>query len=153
MKKSKEYMAWNGMRNRCLCKTGKYYHRYGGRGITICPQWDDFSVFYRDMGIKPDGMSLDRINNNMGYTPDNCRWATYSQQNNNKRDNVWIEFNGDSKTLTQWSRILRISYAVLHKRINKYKWSHEMALSTPVRKMLSKSQWKAGSHRRPTHYC
>ena len=72
------------MRQRCLNTNDSHYPRYGGRGITICSEWDDYEVFLSDMGKCPSGMSLDRINNDGNYSPDNCRWATYSVQNANR---------------------------------------------------------------------
>lgn len=92
--KSKEhkvlYHCWINMRVRCTNKNHKQYKDYGGRGITVCPEWmDSFEAFYQDMGNKPDASySLDRIDNDKGYSPDNCRWATRSMQNSNKRNTV-----------------------------------------------------------------
>jgi len=80
------YRAWRHMKERCLNKKHKQYGHYGGRGITVCRRWLEFSNFMADMGFRPsDKYSLDRMDNNKGYTPKNCRWATYSEQNLNKR--------------------------------------------------------------------
>lgn len=85
MCRAREYNSWSEMRRRCNTKDHHKYHLYGGRGITICPEWDDFSVFYEDMGPRPPGTSLDRIDVNGNYDPGNCRWATNSEQVRNRR--------------------------------------------------------------------
>jgi hypothetical protein len=84
-KKMPEYEVWSAMRGRCMRKSHKEYAYYGGRGIGVDPRWDDFPTFLEDMGPRPDGHSLDRIDNDKGYGPDNCRWATRAEQNQNTR--------------------------------------------------------------------
>ena len=84
MKGTKIYGTWTNIRSRCLSKNNPSYVNYGGRGISICKEWDDFSVFYKDMGDVPEGKSIDRIDNNKGYSANNCRWATAQQQAENK---------------------------------------------------------------------
>jgi len=79
------YRAWNDMKKRCLNKTNKSYKYYGGRGITICERWLTFENFLADMGVRPAGLSLDRIDNNGNYEPGNCRWTTHQQQMVNRR--------------------------------------------------------------------
>ena len=79
------YCIWQSMRQRCLNPNANNYHRYGGRGITICDRWDDFNLFLEDMGERPEGYSIDRINNNGNYEPSNCKWSTTVDQNNNRR--------------------------------------------------------------------
>lgn len=85
MTKTKEYRSWYSMRNRCNNTNANCYNNYGGRGIKICSKWDDFIEFYKDMGDRPEGTSLDRIDNNGNYEPSNCRWADKFTQARNKR--------------------------------------------------------------------
>lgn len=122
------YKSWSCMKSRCFHKSTPLYKNYGGRGITVCDRWLDFNNFLLDMGERPKGKSLDRIDVNKNYEPSNCRWATVIEQANNTTRNHNITFNGVCKTLTQWANELQISTAALTKRLNK--WSLEKALTT-----------------------
>lgn len=126
-----EYIAWRSMKNRCDLPSCKSYKNYGGRGITYSPRWNDFSNFIADMGKRPTSLhSLDRIDNEGDYTPDNCRWATMTTQLNNKRSSRYITHNGETKTITQWSAQAGITPSCMNRRLQ-YHWSMEKILSTP----------------------
>ena len=106
----KTFQCWSSMKQRCLNEKSQSYKSYGGRGIGICEKWiNSFFEFVLDMGEKPEGMSLDRIDNNGDYEPSNCRWATPKQQANNRNANVVVEWNGESKTLTEWATFLGVN--------------------------------------------
>lgn len=113
-KQSKTYMIWGAMKARCLDLSNK---DYGGRGIKICDRWLEFENFLADMGEKPDGLSIDRINNDGNYEPSNCRWATTHEQAHNKRTNVFINHNGKCQTVSQWSEYLGINRFTIYSRI------------------------------------
>jgi hypothetical protein len=106
---SKTYVIWAGIKDRCYCSGCKSYEHYGGRGIKMCDRWFDFNNFIEDMGEAPVGMSIDRINVNGNYEPNNCKWATSEEQHNNIRSNVFIKYNGEIKTLTQWAKMSGVS--------------------------------------------
>ena len=118
---TKTYKVWSHMRERCLQRNTKSFQSYGGRGITICERWNTFENFYEDMGEKPEGKSLDRIDNNSGYCKENCRWATQKEQMNNTRNNVLVTYHGETKTLTQWADEKGIHARNLRHRLKKWK--------------------------------
>lgn len=126
-KKTKEYSAWIGMRKRCNTKSSEDYPDYGGRGIKVCERWDLFSNFVEDMEIAPKGFSLDRIDVNKGYSPDNCRWADAKTQARNKTNNRLISLNGIIKTLAEWAELSGTDRRNIHKRI-KRGWAVEQAI-------------------------
>jgi len=109
------------------------YENYGGRGIKVCERWKSFDNFVADMGIRPDGYSIDRINNDGDYEPSNCRWATTAQQLNNRRNNRVLELNGERKTIAEWSEQLGVRWDTIRCRVDRYGWTIEKALTTPVK--------------------
>ncbi len=132
---SKEYNVWASMRGRCKYKSSKLYHRYGGRGITVCERWDSsFANFLEDMGRCPEGLTLDRLDNDLGYYKDNCAWRTDIEQANNRGDNHHITIDGVTKTLMQWSREVGTCVGTIVDRIRRGKWDEAEAVMTPPRK-------------------
>lgn len=130
---STERSIWNEMRQRCKNKNNERYNDYGGRGIKVCEEWDnDFMVFYTDMGERPSKKhSIERIDNNKGYSKENCKWATKKEQANNRRTNLIIEYKGESRTLTQWCDILNLDYNLMKNRIKRDGWTIEEAFTIP----------------------
>lgn len=132
-----EYTAWAHMRRRCTDTNYKYYHRYGGRGIKVCPQWDNFDVFFRDMGKKPNKKySLDRIDNDGNYEPGNCRWATQKQQVNNSSRVLRINAFGETLKSEEWAERYGVPNKTIVNRLRKG-WSAERAVSTPLKTLRS----------------
>ena len=125
---TKIYNIWKSMRQRCFNKNHKQYKDWGGRGIMICKEWLKFENFYRDMGNRPEGKSLDRINNDGNYCKENCRWATRKEQCNNRRSNHLITYNGKTQNISQWAGDLNIKRRIVFSRIMTYHWSVERAL-------------------------
>ncbi len=121
------WRAWKSMLQRCEAPNNRGYSRYGGRGISVCERWHDFSNFLADMGERPEGLTLDRINNDGNYEPGNCRWATIKEQSRNKSTNRFIEFNGERRCLTEWAEVLGIKTGTLQARLKK--WPIEQALT------------------------
>jgi hypothetical protein len=119
------------MKNRCFNSDSAGFKNYGARGITVCDRWMDIANFVADMGDAPDGMFLDRIDNDGVYEPSNCRWATRTEQQNNTRSNVVVQFAGERLTLKDWSRRTGLPYHVVKKRIKKG-WSVDSALTIPI---------------------
>lgn len=139
------------MKTRCYnCKSSKYKY-YGGRGIKICSEWLDkengMMNFYNwaiTNGYK-DNLSIDRINVNGNYEPNNCRWATAKEQANNKRNNHYITYNGETRTMMEWSKILGISYNQLRDRIRR-NWSIERAFNQPIGHTKKVAQYDLGGN-------
>ncbi len=135
--KTAEYKLWSWMHSRCYCKSNPSYANYGGRGIKVCDRWrNSVQAFIEDMGLRPTPKhTLERINNDGDYEPNNVRWATRKEQAQNKRiksNSRFITFKGETLTLTQWSRKTGIPGNHLRWRLRH--WSVEKALTTPVTK-------------------
>lgn len=135
------------MKKRCYGAYKKQYRDYGGRGITVCDEWNDRETVITSEGSSSKGwisfkewalthgyredLTLDRINVNKGYSPENCRWVSRKVQNNNRRSNHYITYNGLTKTMKQWCEELNLSYYKIRSRINNYKWTAQKAFETP----------------------
>ena len=127
MTNSTEYTIWTELKRRCNRSNHKDYVNYGGRGIRVCKRWEDsYTDFFIDMGKRPEGTTLDRIDNEGDYCKENCRWATLEEQHNNTRVNHYLTFNGETKTIAQWSREKRISEDAIQGRLKKGKTIEEV---------------------------
>ena len=112
------YEIWSGMKKRCFNKNCKAFENYGGRGIKVCDEWLEYKPFHEwaySNGYK-EGLTIDRINNNGNYEPLNCRWVTRTTQNNNTRKNVFLEIDGDIKTVSEWARLYNLQPATVARR-------------------------------------
>jgi hypothetical protein len=127
------YGVWIAMRTRCLNPNSDDYPDYGGRGISICERWSSFDDFMADMGPRPSSRhSIDRIDNDGNYEPTNCRWATPTEQANNRRSSHLVTFNGETMTVANWARRLGLSHDVLQARFDNG-WPPERALTQRLR--------------------
>lgn len=126
--------VWHSMVQRCHCETHRAYAKYGGRGITVCDRWrQDFSAFLHDIGPRPSSAhSLDRVDNERGYSPENCRWATRNEQQRNRSDSRIVCHDGVQKHLSEWSELVGISPQTIWRRLLAG-WSTERALKEPPR--------------------
>ena len=135
------YSIWKGLKERCYNKNKKNYHIYGGRGIFVCDRWKDSFEAFRDWAMTSgytDMLSIDRIDNNGPYSPENCRWATRFIQNRNKTTTRWITHKGKTLTLSGWAKILGLSASALHERIKKY----GIATALSFIKIRKGEEWK-----------
>lgn len=130
------YRIWLMMKNRCSNSKDKFYKCYGGKGITVCDEWSkNFESFYNwamSNGYASN-LTLDRINTDLGYCPENCRWATAKQQANNKTTNHYLTYQGKTQSMAMWADEIGISYSTLRARVNAYHWDIEKALFSPVK--------------------
>lgn len=127
------YRIWKNMKARCYRKSAREYGNYGGRGISICEEWKDDFLSFRNWALSngyKESLTIDRIDVNKDYKPSNCRWITNKEQQNNRRDNRIYEYDGKSLTLSQWSELLGMNYKTLEKRIEN--WGVDRAIDTPL---------------------
>jgi hypothetical protein len=131
VKRSGTYRSWAAMLSRCTDENSADYKRYGARGISVCQHWSKFESFLADMGEKPTGCSIDRIDNDAGYSPSNCRWANKKQQARNTRNNTMITINGASRCISEWSEVSGIKSSSISYRLNNG-WCPEDAVFHPL---------------------
>ncbi len=124
------YNAWAQMKNRCSNPNYSGFANYGGRGISVCEEWLSFAEFYKDMGEKPKGMTLERVDVNGGYSKENCKWATPREQSLNRRNTRLFTFGGKSMVLTDWAKFLKVKRSTLAQRFYVYKWPLAKCLKT-----------------------
>lgn len=136
MANSRLHRIWRGMKSRCYNQNTAEYQHYGGKGVKVCDQWkNNFEDFYRwaiENGYRDD-LSIDRIDCNGDYSPENCKWSNIIEQANNKMNNIVLTYNGETHTLAEWSGIVGISRCTLRDRLKRYGWSVERTLTEPVR--------------------
>jgi hypothetical protein len=123
------YQSWQAMKQRCLNPKHAHYSNYGGRGITICPEWMVYANFLADMGERPEGHSLDREKSSEGYSPDNCKWATRTEQNRNNSQNRVVEYLGQRRCLSEWCELFGLQYARTYARLFIMNWKVKDAFS------------------------
>ena len=134
MRRTPLYSVWCHAKARCHTPTDSAYPSYGGRGIVMCERWrNSFVAFAKDMGDRPSpSHQLERKNNDGPYAPDNCMWATRAQQSNNRRNNTFLQFNGERHTIADWARITGVSQFTISQRLRTLGWDVTKALSTPT---------------------
>ncbi len=132
MRDTPEYKTWCNIRNRCENERHISYKYYGARGIKVCERWQAFEPFFEDMGRRPSkDHSIDRKDSAKDYSPDNCKWSTEVEQQNNRSDNMRLTFNGVTRTESQWCRLLGFRTQTIGQRV-KRGWSVEKAMTTPI---------------------
>lgn len=132
--KTSTYRAWAAAKNRCTNSRNDAFASYGGRGITFSKRWLDFRCFLADMGERPAGMTLDRKDNDKGYSKSNCRWATKKTQARNRRSSRRVRIGNVHKTIAEWCEINGVRQGTALQRINEYHWSIRDAVTLPRQK-------------------
>lgn len=142
--RSRTYTSWECMKNRCTDPSIHNFRVYGEKGITICPEWLVFENFLRDMGERPVGKTLDRLDNAKGYYKDNCKWSTPAEQNRNRSTNNFLTHNGETLCLVDWAKKLGCNHQTLGERLRRG-WSTAKTLDTPVK--------RKATHDNPSQTC
>jgi hypothetical protein len=140
-KLTREYVSWREMHRRCRDTKYNRFHRYGGRGITVCSEWsgpEGFGRFLAVMGLRPKNTTLDRIRTEDNYEPGNCKWSTVAEQNRNRSTARLITYEDKTLSMVVWAELLGIAPATIGARLDKLGWSVEKTLTTPVRAMRAK---------------
>lgn len=132
------FWVWADMRSRCKNRNHKGFENYGGRGIAVCDRWERFDDFLADMGPRPGGGMLERIDNDGDYSPDNCRWATRKEQNSNRRNCIYVDCDGERVTLKEYCRRKKMPYRPVVKRIQDRHWPVAIALTAPMGTRLAR---------------
>lgn len=143
-KKTRLYRIWCGIKTRCLNSNNHAYKNYGGRGIKICDEWLDYASFYNwamNNGYK-DNLTIERIDNNGNYEPSNCTWIARGMQAYNRKTSFIVTYKGETKTLSEWASILKLSYPMLFNRLKYLGWSVEKAFTTPSAKLQNYKKLK-----------
>lgn len=130
---SSTYKSWSRMKGRCLDKKNIKFAQYGGKGITICDRWKNFKNFLEDMGERPEGASIDRIDSGLGYFKENCRWSDIKDQNRNRKSCINLTFKGRTRNLAEWSEVLGVKYSTIYQRYIK---------GYPIQFVLSSKNYK-----------
>lgn len=136
--KTRLHRIWTGMKSRCSNTKDHHYKNYGGRGVKVCEEWKKFLPFYEWSMANgySDELTIDRIDVNGNYCPENCRWATIKTQANNTRNNIFIEYNGEKKTVAEWAEYFNINPFTVYRRISN-NWDTIVAITTPVKRKNS----------------
>lgn len=140
------YRIWTGIIDRCENQNCDAFHRYGARGIVMCPEWRNSFTAFRDWALAngyDDKLTIDRRNNDAGYAPENCRWATYAEQNRNCSRNRPVEFRGQIVLICDLAVEVGLPQDILKNRVFRYGWSIEKAVSTPIYSRGKREPWKA----------
>jgi hypothetical protein len=141
---TRTYVTWVQMRQRCRDKSNPVY---GGKGIQVCKRWESFENFLEDMGDRPDGMSIDRIDSDGNYEKSNCKWSSDLEQNRNKSNVKKITIDGVTKCIAEWSIITGIPFSTIYTRIRNCGWDHKRAITTPRKSWPTPPKQLNGNYR------